>query len=85
MRAQQYQGAINILVTDVVMPEISGRVLAERLQLMRPLIKILFISGYTDDMMIRHGVIEDEIDFLAKPFSSSMLAAKVREILDRDG
>jgi two-component system cell cycle sensor histidine kinase/response regulator CckA len=83
--AQQYQGTIDILVTDVVMPQISGRLLAESLRVMRPEVKILFISGYTDDMMIRHGVIEAEIEFLAKPFSTNTLAAKVREVLDREG
>lgn len=81
--AQQHTGTIDLLVTDVVMPQLSGRMLAKSLRLMQPQLRVLYMSGYTDDMMIRHGVIEEEIEFLAKPFSNSQLTAKVRELLDR--
>jgi nitrogen-specific signal transduction histidine kinase/ActR/RegA family two-component response regulator len=75
---------INLLITDVVMPEMSGRELAEHLTARHPEIKVLFISGYTDDAIFRHGVQESNVAFLQKPFTTSELAAKVRSVLDAD-
>jgi CheY-like chemotaxis protein len=72
-----------LLITDVVMPEMSGRELAKRLLRQNPSVKVLYISGYTDDSIIRHGVSADEVSFLQKPFSSYSLGHKVREVLDR--
>jgi PAS domain S-box-containing protein len=81
--AQQYPEAIDLLVTDVVMPQMSGRELAEQLSQVRRQIKVLFMSGYTDDAVVRHGLLIARVDLLAKPFSPLKLAAKVREVLDK--
>ena len=64
------------------MPEMSGRELAELIKTLRPATKVLFISGYTDDAVVRHGVLEDEVAFLQKPFSPVALIQRVRELLD---
>ncbi|OPY67492.1 MAG: Blue-light-activated protein [Syntrophorhabdaceae bacterium PtaU1.Bin034] len=80
----RYGGSIHLLMTDVVMPGISGRELAERLKTLRPSMKVLFMSGYTDDAVVRHGLLTARVQFLPKPFSPAMLALKVREVLDDD-
>ncbi|QEG30215.1 Blue-light-activated protein [Gemmata obscuriglobus] len=79
---EQHEGPIHLLATDVVMPNMGGRQAAERLRAMRPEMKVLFLSGYTDDTVVRHGVLEAEVAFLQKPFSPDALAQKVREVLD---
>jgi PAS domain S-box-containing protein len=81
--AGQHHGPIDLLVTDVVMPEMSGRELAEQLSLAGQPLKVLFMSGYTDDAVVRHGLRVARVHFLAKPFSPLRLAAKVREVLDQ--
>ena len=80
--AAGHEGPIHLLITDVIMPEMSGRQLAERLKDRRPELKVLFVSGYADDAIVRHGILEPGIAFLQKPFSPESLARKVREVLD---
>jgi PAS domain S-box-containing protein len=79
----QHEGPIDLLVTDVIMPGFSGRELADRLGAMRPETLVLFMSGYTDDAMVRHGVLTAEVAFLQKPFRVDALVRKVREVLDQ--
>ncbi|HXI44609.1 MAG TPA: PAS domain-containing protein [Bryobacteraceae bacterium] len=78
----QHQNAIDLLLTDVIMPQMSGRELAERLKAVRPTLKVLYISGYTDDMLAHHGVLESNVYLLQKPFAPDDLAKKLREVLD---
>ncbi len=78
----QHLETIDLLMTDVVMPEMSGRELAQQILVMRPTIKVLFTSGYTDDTVVRHGLLTAEVAFLPKPFSTNTLAAKVRAVLN---
>jgi len=80
--ARQHAGPIHLLLTDVVMPGINGRVLAERLAPSQPDMKILYMSGYTDSFIAGHGVLEAGSHLLHKPFTEETLTRKVRELLD---
>jgi len=80
--AEAYHGPINLVLTDVVMPRLSGRDLAERVLASHPEAKILFMSGYTDDAVVQHGVRTQEVALLRKPFTPYALAARIREVLD---
>jgi CheY-like chemotaxis protein len=75
-------GPIDLLLADVVMPKLDGRQLYDQLGAMQPGLKVLFTSGYTDDAVLRHGVLESTTNFIAKPFTYSALAASVRRTLD---
>jgi PAS domain S-box-containing protein len=80
--AERYAGKIHLLLTDVIMPEMNGRDLAKRLLLLHPDIKRLFMSGYTANVIAHHGVLDEGVLFIQKPFSKAELSQKVREILD---
>jgi PAS domain S-box-containing protein len=77
------RSAIDMLVTDVIMPKIDGKRLCREIEKIRPGLKVLFMSGYTKDIVIERGILDDELNFLAKPVTSSNLLRKVRHILDR--
>jgi CheY-like chemotaxis protein len=79
--AEEHAGPIQGLVTDVVMPERGGRELADRLLALRPSLRVLFTSGYTDDDILRRGVLLPGTAFLQKPFTVDRIVEKVREVL----
>jgi CheY-like chemotaxis protein len=82
-KARTHKGPpIQLVVTDVIMPLIGGRVMVECLKMTFPEIKVLFTSGYTEDTIVSHGVLETDMDFLPKPHTQASLALKVREIMD---
>ena len=82
--SREYQGPIDLMITDVVMPRMSGQEIAERLQLLYPKMKVIYISGYTGDAVIRHCVLAPGPNFIEKPFTPEILARKVREVLEGD-
>ena len=82
LRREQYEGPIDLLLTDVVMPKMGGRELYRKLREAQPGLKVLFVSGYTDGLMDQDDVSEPGTAFLVKPFSASSLPRKVREVLD---
>jgi CheY-like chemotaxis protein len=83
--AAGHPGDIHLVVSDVVMPEVGGRQLIEAVRRARPSVRVLFMSGYTDDAVLLHGVVEATDAFLQKPFTPLGLARKVREVLDAPG
>jgi len=80
--AAEHDGEIDLLITDVIMPSMNGHDLSDRLSELRPAIKLLFISGFTADVIAQRGILDDGMNFLSKPFGRDVLARKVREVLD---
>lgn len=81
--ALNFYDPIDLLLTDVIMPKMNGRELAEKMKTLHPESAVIFMSGYTDDIIARHGVVEENTNFIEKPFSPSTLAVKIRETLER--
>jgi DNA-binding response OmpR family regulator len=80
--SRRHAGPIQLLIADVIMPQMSGPDLVQRLAADRPNLRVLFISGHPEEAIIRHGVLEAGVQFLPKPFTPEDLIAKVREVLD---
>lgn len=83
--AEEHAGSIQLLITDVIMPEMNGQELAKRLQAFSPKLKCLFMSGYTADVIARRGVLDEGVHYIQKPFSKQDLATKVRAVLEKKG
>ena len=80
---EQHQTPVHLMLTDVVMPGMSGHQLAERLKSLQPEMKVLYMSGYTDNTIIQHGVLVEGVNYISKPFTVDALERKVREVLDQ--
>ena len=80
--SEAHDGSIDLMITDVVMPKMGGKEIAERLQPLYPQMKVIYMSGYTDNAIVHHGVLAPGLNFLEKPFTPDALARKVREVLD---
>ena len=74
---------VHLLLSDVIMPRMGGPELAKRLRVLYPELRTLFVSGYADEAVVRHGILESSISFLQKPFTPDVLLRKIREVLDR--
>jgi CheY-like chemotaxis protein len=83
LACEQHPATIHLLLTDVVLPKVSGRAIAERLATLRPDMKVLFMSGYTDEAILQHGVLESDVAYLQKPITPEKLTRAVREVLSR--
>ncbi|RPH57853.1 response regulator, partial [bacterium] len=77
-------GEVDLVISDVVMPGMSGPEIVDRLRQDNPAIRAIFVSGYTDNVVLRHGILEGEFEFLEKPYSVNRLAAKIREVLSKE-
>ena len=80
---ERHLGQIDLLLSDVVMPNMSGQELGAKVANLSPQTKVIFTSGHTDDAIVRHGVYRSDSDFIQKPFTLNALLGKVREVLDR--
>jgi len=81
----EYAGLIDLVLTDVVMPKLGGAGLRERLRVVRPGTKLVYMSGYTDDAVVRSGIVHTDVPFIQKPFTPAQLSRKIREVLDAEG
>ena len=79
----EYRDTINLVLTDVIMPQMSGRELAEKITAEKANMKILYFSGYTDNSIVHHGVLDEGMEFIQKPFSHIELANKIKEVLKK--
>jgi DNA-binding NtrC family response regulator len=79
--AEEYGETIDFLITDLIMPETSGRDLAQTISALRPGIKVLYMSGYSDNTVLHHGMVTSDMEFIAKPFTRDKLLEKVRQVL----
>jgi DNA-binding response OmpR family regulator len=82
---ETHRNPIDLVITDVVMPQMGGRELVRRLEAVRPGVPVLYMSGYTDDAIVKHGVLRCELDFLQKPVVPEVFLEKVDEVLSRKG
>ena len=80
---KRYGSPIHLMVTDVVMPGINGRELAKQIASFRQEMKVLYMSGYTENAIVHHGILDEKMDYLQKPFTMEGLVKKVREVLDK--
>ena len=81
---REHDGPVHLLLTDVVMPEMNGKQLFERVSKKYPGLKVLYMSGYTNNVIAHRGVLDEGVNFIQKPFTAQALAIKLREILDND-
>ena len=81
--AERHSGAIAVLLTDVVLPGMNGRELADRFRIGRPGTKVIYTSGYTQDLIAHRGVLYDDISYIPKPYTADQIAAKVREAIGK--
>jgi len=82
--AESHSGVIDVLVTDVVLPGMNGRELADRFRIGRPCTKVIYTSGYPQDLIAHRGVLPDDISYIPKPYTADQIVAKVRETIGRD-
>jgi DNA-binding NtrC family response regulator len=83
LMCKQHKGPIHLMLTDVVMPGMNGHELAKRLESLHPEMKVLYMSGYTDDAIVHHGVLGKGMNYIQKPFTVNGLTKKVREVLEQ--